>query len=180
MWRREAGDCGALGEDGHGHSFNSIFPGAHLDSERRHGECHRAPSCAISAVASRGATTGSLRQKCPLLYRLPTPEVITSGPPSLLSAWHQLPVLGSQVLGVGGCFQWDRAVVGCLWSSLLPPVEKCQRDHHCRSSQTGRRAFGALTGGGGVSDPEDESLSSAPPQLSLSHPAPSHSKTSSL
>lgn len=37
-----------LGEDGHIHSCNSVFPGAQLDSGR-HSECHGASYCVIFA-----------------------------------------------------------------------------------------------------------------------------------
>ena len=124
------------------------------------------------------------RNPTPLLHSLPTPEVITSVPPSPLYACHQVPLPGSQVLGVGVCFQWDRRCGrGCLWSSLhLPPAENCQTDHGGmeKRSQNDRRAFGVLIGGWGMSDPEDEPLSPTPTPLFLPHPAPFHSQTSSL
>lgn len=39
-----------LGGDGHIHSI-AFFPGAHLDTEGRHSECHRAPYRAISVLS---------------------------------------------------------------------------------------------------------------------------------
>lgn len=40
------------------------------------------------------------------LHSFPTSDAITPRPPSPLYAWHKFPLLGNQVLGVRGCFQW--------------------------------------------------------------------------
>lgn len=126
---------GGLRGDGHTHSF-SIFPGAHLDTEGRQGECHRAPYGGISAVVSRGVSRGPLRPKSPpLSSQLPHPRShlfkATQSPsmPGTSSLCLELKCLGS-----GAASSGSRARVGgtrgagflLLWRPVRETVRECR------------------------------------------------------
>lgn len=105
-----------LGENGRIDSFNSIFPGAQLDSRE---DRVNAPYCAISAVSNRRVPPAPLRQK----YLPPSSQ--PSHPRShYLSVTQPRPYLATSSLylevdvwGWRGCFRRDRACGGeCLWS----------------------------------------------------------------
>lgn len=114
-----------LGEDGRIDSFNSIFPGAQLDSR---GDRANAPYCAISAVSNRRVPPAPLRQK----YLPPSSQ--PSHPRShYLSVTQPRPYLATNSLYLGvdvwgwrGCFQRDRACGGESCGAPLPGVDNCQ------------------------------------------------------
>lgn len=130
--REELVTLGVVGGDGRTHSSNNIFPGAHLDPEGRHCECHRAPYCALSAVVSRRVSTGPLRLKSPFSssqlshprshhLKATQPSPCLAQAPSAWNSgiWKQrlLPV-GHGLWGGGGPL-----------SRLPPLMDTCQSDH---------------------------------------------------